>query len=442
MIESLSSLVELMEAHGARRIYAKKLSPNDNSKNQVYLGGDFSALNIIPHHEIRNDGSLTAGSIRDRGKALVTFFWVDEEGRHKAPGAQLILYPKYPEVRMSGFLKGCHRPPRDVMTVRDEGRVLLLGVTNSNEVLGYAAGNQEPVAREVCGLEEIRTIGVFVDLTSMVCRDDTSLLLLCRLAEIYRKGWIPSRKIGADGNVYPYRAVNGGGYTLEAELGVAPNGYSEPDYLGWEIKQFGVNDFEKCRPRSPITLMTPEPNAGLYKDEGVAEFITRYGYPDKKGIPDRRNFGGIYECGGDYNVNTSLRLDVVGYDKSGGKIVDMNGGVVLFDRKGAVAAQWHFREMMNHWTRKHAQAAYVPSLSRKPPPEYWYGPSVLLCEGADFGLFLKAVVSGAVYYDPGIKMEKLFSSNPAIKRRSQFRVKLSSLPELYIKSEWSRPCVP
>ncbi len=32
---------------------------------------------------------------------------------------------------------------------------------------------------------------------------------------------------------------------LEAELGVTPNGYSEPDFMGWEIKQFGVKKFDK-----------------------------------------------------------------------------------------------------------------------------------------------------------------------------------------------------
>ena len=35
-----------MRHHGATRIYAKNLAPNDNSKNQVYLGGDFSALTL------------------------------------------------------------------------------------------------------------------------------------------------------------------------------------------------------------------------------------------------------------------------------------------------------------------------------------------------------------------------------------------------------------
>lgn len=437
MIESLPALLGLMENQGARRFYAKKLSPNDNSKNQVYLGGDFSALNVIPHHEIYNDSNDVAGSRRDRAKAGISFFWIDEEGAHEAPGAQLVLYPKYPEVRMSGFLQGCRRAPREVMVGRDDGRVLVLGVTDEGEVLGYAAREEDAVAREVRALEGAREIGVFVDLMDVSRKGDTKALLLAKMAEIHRKGWIPSQKIGADRKVHPYRAANGGGYTLEAELEVSPNGYPEPDYLGWEVKQFGVTDFEKCRAKSPITLMTPEPNVGLYKEQGVAEFITRYGYADRNGVEDRRNFGGVYECGADYNVNTRLRLDLVGYDMEKGRITNMEGGIVLVGRDEEIAAQWSFKEILKHWNRKHAQAAYVPSLTRKPPPEYWYGPKIMLCEGTDFGLFLRAVAVGAVYYDPGMKMENCSSPNPAIKRRSQFRVKLASVPELYRYAGWS-----
>ncbi|MEO0062747.1 MAG: hypothetical protein RLZZ08_1307, partial [Pseudomonadota bacterium] len=32
-------------------------------------------------------------------------------------------------------------------------------------------------------------------------------------------------------------------YTLEAELGITPNGIAEPDFQGWEVKQYGVRDF-------------------------------------------------------------------------------------------------------------------------------------------------------------------------------------------------------
>ena len=75
-MNSISQLMELMRSHGARLFYAKKLSPNDNSKNQIYLGGDFCALNIIPYHEIVTDPSPQSGSKRDRLKAKINFFWI------------------------------------------------------------------------------------------------------------------------------------------------------------------------------------------------------------------------------------------------------------------------------------------------------------------------------------------------------------------------------
>jgi hypothetical protein len=431
MIETLSGLLALMKSHGAKRFYAKKLAPNDNSKNQVYLGGDFSALNIIPHGHVYTDGDELAGSKRDRAKAGISFSWVDENGRYDSPNAQLILYPKYPEVRMSGFLKGCRNGPSDVMTVRDEGRVLFLGITSDGQVLGYAAGPDHPLARAIHARADLHETGVFLEIPPEPEAGDTRAQLLAKLTEIYRKHWIPSQKLGPDGLPHPYKARNGGGYTLEAELGITPNGYSEPDYLGWEVKQYGVGDFEGFRPKSPVTLMTPEPTGGIYRTEGVASFLRRYGYADKSGKADRVNFGGVYACGKDFHADTGLRLELEGYNAETGKITDMNGGIALLSRQDEIAALWRFTGMMDHWNRKHAQAAYVPSLFRTPPPEYSYGPRVLLCEQTDFSLFLKAVSDGVVYYDPGIKMEQASSTSPAIKRRSQFRVKHNQLVQMY-----------
>src|SRR3546814_8848783 len=79
-----------------------------------------------------------------------------------------------------------------------------------------------------------------------------------------------------------------------------------------------------------------------------------------------------------------------GFDEASGKITDLDGGMALIDAANEIAASWTFKGMMAHWNRKHAQAAYVPSLFRTPPPEYKYGAHVLLCEQTDFLLFLKA----------------------------------------------------
>jgi hypothetical protein len=58
----------------------------------------------------------------------------------------------------------------------------------------------------------------------------------------------------------------------------------------------------------------------------------------------------------------------------------------------------------------------------------------LICEQADFILFLKAFAQGTIYYDPAIKIENASTANPSIKRRSQFRVQHSQLTEIYHRS--------
>lgn len=81
------------------------LAANDNSKNQIYLGGSFDVLNIFPVSDIAADDS--GDWKRTRFKTELEFYWLSQEGNsHHAPYSQLILYPRYPEVRFSGFLTG------------------------------------------------------------------------------------------------------------------------------------------------------------------------------------------------------------------------------------------------------------------------------------------------------------------------------------------------
>lgn len=51
--------------------------------------------------------------------------------------------------------------------------------------------------------------------------------------------------------------------------------------------------------------------------------------------------------------------------------------------------------------------------------------------GTDVLYLLKAIESGKVYYDPGIKLEHTSRSKPTTKARSQFRVNLNNLHALY-----------
>lgn len=429
-IRDFGSLKKIMAAHGVTQLFAKPLAPNDNSKNQIYLGGGFEALNIIPNHGVEVDEGTRAASKRDRFKALISLSWLDADGSvFPAPNAQLILYPKYPEVRMSGMLQRSERAPSSLIASRLEGRILFLGVRHDGSILGHVTSPDSPVRKEIESAGAPEMAGVFIRIP--LDGTDTKQLLIEKLRSIHLEGWIDSIRLNAKGETLPCRSSNCGGYTLEARLGITPNGYSEPDYLGWEVKQHGVTSLDKPHSGSPITLMTPEPTAGIYKEQGVEHFLRTFGYPDQMGREDRINFGGIFR-NGVRAERTGLTLTLTGYDANSGKITSADGGISLLDDSGQEAATWLYADMMKHWNRKHAQAVYIPSMCRTDPSrQYIYGNQIDLGEGTDFHKFLRAVADGLVYYDPGIKLENASSSSPTTKRRSQFRIKPIHLSGLY-----------
>lgn len=395
------------------------------------MGGSFEILNIFPLSEIKTE---EAGDWnRERFKASINFSWIGDDGNiYPAPNSQLILYPKYPEVRFSGFLARCENPPSELMTQRLADRLLFLSISNKGEILGYVTAPNSELANEFNELQADDEIGIFkvIDLPKTV---NNKVKLLEELYRIHQLDWITSKRLDKDGNVLPCISSNCGGYTLEAELGITPNGYSEPDFLGWEIKQFGVSNFERIN-SSIITLMTPEPTDGIYKTQGTEAFLHTYGYSDKKGREDRINFGGIHKSGIRHN-STNLEMQLIGFDQESGKIRNSNGRIALVDIDGNEAAAWSFSSMLLHWNRKHNQACYVPSISETTGErKYKYGNKIILGTGTDFQLFLRQMAVGNIYYDPGIKMENV-STKPKIKKRSQFRIKSQFLGELYKDNE-------
>lgn len=428
---NLENLKSLFVNNGCERVYVKILAPNDNSKNQVYFGGNFEILNILP---IKNITTAEAGDWRrERFKASIDFAWVISGGNlSPANHAQLILYPKYPEVRFSGFLKGSKNAPSELMTQRLAERLLFISVGKTGKVLGYVACPNSQIANEFYQEDNLEEYGVF-SIIELHQNINNRSVLLQELARIYNQGWIDSKRLDSDGNILPCRASNCGGYTLEAELGVTPNGYSEPDFMGWEIKQFGVKKFENIN-SSVITLMTPEPTDGLYKTKGAEYFIRTYGYRDKLGRPDRMNFGGVHKSG-ILHPTTKLEMKLIGFDQESGKIRNTNGRIALIDQKDNETASWSFSSLLLHWNRKHDKACYVPSLSdTSGNRKYKYGNNIILGTGTDFQLFLRQMANGNIYYDPGIKLENM-STNPKIKKRSQFRIKSRFLTNLYKKNE-------
>jgi hypothetical protein len=123
---------------------------------------------------------------------------------------------------------------------------------------------------------------------------------------------------------------------------------------------------------------------------------------------------------------------LAGYDSQRSRIINSDGSLNLINDTGVIAASWNFAGLLEHWTRKHAKAVYVPSRSRNEPDrQYCYGYQVRLAIGTDFLRFLKAMAGGLVYSDPGIKLEGAASGAPKVKRRSQFRVSSRNITSLY-----------
>lgn len=420
----LTQLRRVMREAGVRSLYAKRLSANDNSKNQVYLGPDFSVLNLLPLGAVLRD--VDNPQIL---KASLAMRWITDDGRlADAPNAQVIFYPQYPEVRLSGFLRGCRDAPAGLMRARRSGRVLMLGVTDAGGVIAHVSPPESEVAREFEGLPAPTAVGVFTEVP--MAPRDPRVVLVSALREVVREGWITSQRLDSTGRKLDCTSSNCGGLTLEAKLGIRPNGISEPDFHGWELKSHSVTDLNRPHSGGAITLMTPEPTGGYYRTGGPEAFIRRYGYRDPV-RRDRLNFSGRHLVGV-ASARSRLTLTLDGFDSVRRRITDTSSGIALLTRSGSVAALWKYSDLMTHWNRKHAFAAYVPSLHRTSPRnQYRYGRSVRLGEGTDFLLLLQAFAMGRVYYDPGLKVELASSAKPQVKRRSQFRMASRDIGTIY-----------
>lgn len=443
----LARVEAMLLDNGVTEVIYKVLPRNANSKNQVYLASDFSQISKIPSGEVTVHDSTSEKSGKQEGvfRAPLEFYWLDQDGvPHLAPDAKLIFYPQFPEVRLSGFLKGCRRAPSSLWAKEKRGeepnRILVLGLGHGRKIIAITLPPESPAAREIRLAEPREPYGVFSVLPMPGQQEISGFQDLMRhLCLISRQSWVDSTRLDRDGKLVPCNASNCNGNTLESLLGIRSNGFSQPDFRGWEVKARQVANSDSPGV-STVTLFTPEPTGGLYSELGVVEFVRLHGYPDTKGRVDRMNFGGVYRSGKDAHHRTGLRLVLDGFDSETGNY-NPTGALQLLDRKDRVAAAWPFAKLMEHWKAKHACAAFVPSQRRTVPSlQYRFGRKIQLGEGAEFKLFLAAVAEGRIYYDPGIKLEGVSTGSPKAKKRSQFRVGSKHLPLLYVTSRIVDAC--
>lgn len=429
---SFNNLQTRFRRAGAVKLIAKPLAENDNSKQQIYLGGNYEILNVLPLEDVVTDTSAKLANF----KAKLNLFWLGKNNTlEPAPHSQLILYPNYPEVRLSGFLMGCKSAPsKHMQPIPKEnrrpknswdGRVLWLGITNDRKVLAYLSLENSSLSLHFDNLRKNNVIersGIFYQI-SLGQIIDTKQSLLDELSRIKNLGWTPSVRMLTSGEIINYNAKNGGGYTLEALLGVKPNTKTAPDFLGWEIKAYSAGK---------VTLMTPEPNGGFYGENGCEAFLRKYGYLRKD---DSMYFTGVHKVGERKKATGQLMI-LDGFDPISQKITDISKGITMLDCTGSPSAVWTYRGLISHWNKKHANAAYIPYKREDDPSiNFKYNPPALLGIGTDFTKYLVAMHRGFINYDPAPKLINASSTNSSIKARSQFRISIRNLPSLYDKFE-------
>lgn len=434
-IADLSELRRLLASEGVRTAWVKKLSPKqDNEKNQIYLGGGLDGVtNIFP---ATIDARSASQSVSKRGaqpgkpklEARIDFAWLGpDRNRSPAPGTRIIDYFQYPEVRLSGFLVRCADPPDALRRERQAlygQRWLVMGTARDGQVLGIVLTERDdPLASSFPDLPEspqggvLRPLVVDAGLAPSAAVLSPFELLRAEMAAVINGGWHASRILKA-GGVQPFSGAQGGGYTLEALLGVAANGNKAPDRHGFEVKSYSG---------SRISLMTPTPDYGFQGKHSFREFMARYGRPGQKGDGSLR-FVGIHRCG-HVAGSTGLAMRVAGFNPADGSFdAPEKVGVELYDpATGDIAAGWSLEKLANCWNAKHANALYIASEKRdgESGPEYRYADRFVTGAGTDVWKLLRAIARGLVFYDPA---DTIYADGTP-KVRSQWRINASQLPD-------------
>jgi hypothetical protein len=441
-LRAVEQVKSLFRRHGVSVVYCKLLAiKQDNDKNQIYLGKGFNSVSNVLPIEVRQRGWSESRTKRrsNRGEHIfegrLNFHWMDRGGNlYHAPEARIIDYFQYPEIRLSGFLKGCASPPDSLRRSHQSAfgpRILLLGITPGRLVIGMVLTDAEdPVVEKWPELPALPASPVL----KVMLVDDKRFIsnreaLLEELENIFDQGWVDGQRLRAgESGPVPFRGTQGGGYTLEALLGVPPNAKQAPDKYGYEIKSKSKSN--------RVSLMTPVADRGFEGGSSFREFMERYGWPCRNN-PNQKCFNGTHfhdvEC-----PSSGMILHVDGFDPETCKYTLESEDIQVALRKvGAQspAAAWSLGQLLKAWNKKHAAAAYVSTEKNLELNRYRFGRRVWIGEGTNIGKLLEAICRRHVVYDPGHKIRE----NGVQKVRPQWRLiwrrDLEGFRSLYNRAE-------
>jgi|TARA_B100002003_G_scaffold161634_1_gene150048 hypothetical protein len=421
---SVKQIINHFNNENVKRILYKKLSENDNSKNQPYLGGSFDVLSVLPFDKITEFPGLSAANF----KCSIKYFWLNDSGMISyAPHTQLICYPKYPEVRLSGFLRGCENAPSKLMTGRIPKRILFFGITNDRRVIAYVRMINEALNREIEYYDELGQFGALTEIhfeEGPASREQLFEKFLTFQGSWRRARYLRNTESGPEEVFYNSKCDNCHGMTLEAEMGVLANAQVGADWRGWELKGKKVKSEEEKHQLAskPVTMITPQPDGGLFHDD-FSRFMRTYGRFDG----NRYNFAFRHHFGREHEV-TGLTMTVNGFNPDEGSI-EVGGSVQLMTEEESVVASWSFSSLMKLWNRKHQKFAIIPSLVRDDSrfPEVRFLNVVGIGVGTNFTFFLSSITNGQTYHDPG----HWWSPSGGRHHRSQWRTNSPNLNSLY-----------
>lgn len=397
--------------HGVKSVYIKHLAPKqDNDKNQIYLGNGLDGVtNLFPADlNLRELSQSTRKRKSNRGRyiieAALDFYWLqDNNSLSHAPHTKIIDYFQYPEVRMSGFLRGSINPPDSLRRINQHKygkRILILGVTN-NKTIGLVVNQlEDPVVENFPDFPPARNIQILRYHQLRTSFDSTPESLLLQELKNISGVWHKSCTLDSHDSIpRPFKGTPGPGYTLEALLGIPRNSKKLPDKYGYEIKSF--------KKGGKISLMTPTADRGEEGNLSFKDFMEKYGWKGKRG-DGRIVFNGVHR----YHKlckNTGLILKIFGLNDNENDFIEETIKILVFlenPTSKQIVSGWSFEKLLKNWEEKHNSACFV-KYEKKPYTgsdgahdyEYKFTGDIFITDGTTLFKYLMAVAKSVIYYD-------------------------------------------
>ena len=231
--------------------------------------------------------------------------------------------------------------------------------------------------------------------------ESNSEILLAKIKEVNKKGWIKTLRKGDTGV----------GYTLETELGIRANSNQKPDFRGIEIKAFRKRSIGKL-----VTLFSQVPN-WKKSNTNRSEVLSEYGYLDAN-----ERFNLYCSVFGNEKNTLNWKLEV---DRINKKInIFNNDKIVTF---------WDFEKIEERILKKHDQTFFIYSDTKlENGNEYFFYNKILITQKASLENFLKLIENGKVCMDFVMHRKKNGTTRD---HGFLWRIRSNSIPDLFEKQK-------